>query len=313
MTSPMKVVRYFPLMFSSCNCKASEMASRAGVATNNNGKIIMETVINSPAWKHIGVIDSTFQAENQNVRMALSLDGLNPFLVWSTSHLTWPFLLVINNLPPWLVTKWFFIMMSILISGKESPTDKNLDVFIAPLLEELHQLWDGVEAIDASAKGAVRRINLRGIILWTISYFPAFNLIFGQQTKGYKVFPVCGPHIVSRSARGPNSDKIVYVGARRCLPEDHAFREDLRFNGLQDKGVSNSRMTGEDVLHFAKERDSYLASRGRVEGPDDPARTHGVKKLSILFSLPYWKVSALNYSNSRVARLILIYFIPMNI
>jgi len=139
-------------------------------------------------------------------------------------------------------------MMSILIAGKESPTDKNLDVFIAPLVEELQQLWNGVEAIDASAEGGERRFNLRGILLWTISDFPAYGLISGQQTKGYKACPICGPVIVSRSAKGPNGDKIVYVGARQRLPEDHAFREDMRFNGLQEKGVSNSRMTGEDVL-----------------------------------------------------------------
>ena len=84
----------------------------------------------------------------------------------------------------------------------------------------------------------------------------------------------------------------MYVGARQRLPEDHAFREDMRFNGLLEKGVSNSRMTGEDVLQFAQERNSYLASGGRAEGPDDPVRKHGVKRLSILFSLPYWKVSA---------------------
>jgi hypothetical protein len=55
--------------------------------------------------------------------------------------------------------------MSILIAGKESPTDKNVDVFIAPLVEELQQLWEGVEAIDASAEGMERRFNLRGILL----------------------------------------------------------------------------------------------------------------------------------------------------
>ena len=306
-TALMKVVRHFPLvprlrrMFSSpAIAKLLKWHSERAMATNDDGDIIMETVIDSPAWKHIGIIDPTFQMENRNVHMGLSLDGLNPFSVRSTSHSTWPVLLVIYNLPPWLVTKRFFIMMSILIAGKESPTDKNIDVFIAPLVEELQQLWDGVEAIDASAEGAERRFNLRGILLWTISDFPTYGLISGQQTKGYKACPICGPHIVSRSAKGPNGDKIVYVGARQRLPEDHAFREDMRFNGLQEKGVSNSRMTGEDVLQFAQERNSYLASGGRAESPDDPVRKHGVKRLSILFSLPYWKVSAQNYSNSRL-------------
>ena len=131
----------------------------------DNGEIKMETVIDSPAWKHIGVIDPTFEEEKRNVRMALSLDGMNLFLVWSTSHSTWHVLLVIYNLPPWLLTKRVFIVMSILISGKESTTDKNIDVFIAPLVEELLELWEGVAAIDASADGADGRFTLRGILL----------------------------------------------------------------------------------------------------------------------------------------------------
>ena len=44
------------------------------------------------------------------------------------------------------------------------------------------------------------------------------------------------------------------------------------------------------------ERDTYLASRGKAEGPHDPVRRHGVKRLSVLFSLPYWKVCALTCS-----------------
>ena len=155
----------------------------------DDGEIKMDTVIDSPAWKHIGVIDPTFEAKKCNVRMALSLDGMNLFLVRSTSHSTWPVLLVIYNLPPWLHTKWFFIVMSILISGKESPTNKNIDIFIAPLVEELQELWEGIPAIDASADGINRRFTLCGILLWTISDFPAYGLISGQQTKGYKACP----------------------------------------------------------------------------------------------------------------------------
>ena len=152
-TTPMKVVRHFPLtqrlrrMYSSPTiAKLLKWHSEREVGMKDDGEIKMETVIDSPAWKHIGVIDPTFEAEKRNVRMALSLDGMNPFSVRSTSHSTWPVLLVIYNLPPWLLTKRFFIVMSILISGKESPTDKNIDVFIAPLVEELQELWEGVPA-----------------------------------------------------------------------------------------------------------------------------------------------------------------------
>jgi hypothetical protein len=98
----------------------------------------MSTVADSPAWRHIDTeIDMNFAEEKRNVRMDLSLDGVNPHSIQASSHSTWPILIVLYNLPPWLVTKKFFITLSLLISGKESPTSENIDVYLQPLLEEL--------------------------------------------------------------------------------------------------------------------------------------------------------------------------------
>lgn len=41
-------------------------------------------------------------------------------------------------------------MLSLVILRKESMTSKNIHVYLAPLIEELLQLWEGVEAIDVS-------------------------------------------------------------------------------------------------------------------------------------------------------------------
>jgi hypothetical protein len=65
---------------------------------------------------------------------------VNPFkqtrLTWST----WPVTLFNYNLPPWLCTKKFFVMLALLISGKESVTSKVFDVFMEVLVEELLEL-----------------------------------------------------------------------------------------------------------------------------------------------------------------------------
>jgi hypothetical protein len=42
---------------------------------------------------------------------------------------------------PWLVTKIFFVSLSLVISSKDSLTSKNIDVFLAPLVEDLMELW----------------------------------------------------------------------------------------------------------------------------------------------------------------------------
>jgi hypothetical protein len=103
----------------------------------------MKTVADSPAWKHVTSehMDPSFGNEPRNVRFGLSLDGVNPFPHTNSTHSTWPILLLIYNLPPFLVTKIFFIQLCILISGKDSPNNENIGVFLAPLIEELQVLW----------------------------------------------------------------------------------------------------------------------------------------------------------------------------
>jgi hypothetical protein len=43
-------------------------------------------------------------------------------------------------------------MLSLIIPRKESVKDANMDTYMAPLIEELQELWRGVIAFDVSAK-----------------------------------------------------------------------------------------------------------------------------------------------------------------
>jgi hypothetical protein len=92
--------------------------------------------------KH-GNIDSTwpdFAIEPWNLRLAISMDGLNPFLEklcqWSTS----PAYILIKNLPRSLITKRFFMPVALIILGKEKVNMNNIDVFLQPLVGELKTL-----------------------------------------------------------------------------------------------------------------------------------------------------------------------------
>jgi hypothetical protein len=54
------------------------------------------------------------------------------------------------NVPSWLMMKKYFIMLSMIIPGKESVTCETFNVYIQPLVEELHTLWtEGVRTHDA--------------------------------------------------------------------------------------------------------------------------------------------------------------------
>jgi hypothetical protein len=105
----------------------------------------MRSVADSPAWQYVDEeIDPFFAHEKRNLRFGLALDGVNPFRHNNTQHSTWPILLVIYNMLPYLVMRKFFVQLCIMISGKNSTTNENIDVFLRPLVDDLKLLWDGI-------------------------------------------------------------------------------------------------------------------------------------------------------------------------
>ena len=230
--------------------------------------------------------------------LALALDGVNPFKLSNTNWSTWPVLILIYNLEPWFVTKKFLISLSILISGKRSPTATNIDVFMQPLLNELKQLWQGIIALDYSQLEGSRAFRLQGLLMWTISDFPAYGLISGLCCKGYKGCPCCGTNIDARSAktgdvcldRTTRGSKIVFGGIRRYLGRHHPYRWNTRFNGKRESRTRPATVLGVDVIRYAAWRQSYLDLDGTEGGKGDPVHSIDVKRLSTFFELPYWQV-----------------------
>ena len=163
----------------------------------------------------------------------MALDEMNPFSNQSLNHSTWSVLLVNYNLHAWLVTKPFFIMMALLIPGKESVTLKNINVYLAPLLEELLELWDGVSTTDVSEEPHMQQFTLRAILLWCIHDYPTYGLTSGKVTKGYRVCTECGPHVSTRQSKALGNH--FYLGHRRYLNKRHPYRR-LRqaFDGQQE-------------------------------------------------------------------------------
>lgn len=292
---PAKLLRHFPLiprLRRMYRCKRLAELNKWHATREKEGTNV-ECVPDSKAWKHIEAMDGNFTAEHRNIRLGMALDGVNPFSNQSLSHSTWPVLLVNYNLPAWLVTKPFFIMMALLIPGKESVTSENIDVYLAPLIEELQELWEGVPAIDVSEEPQKQQFTLRALLLWCIHDYPAYGLTSGQVTKGYRACTECGPHVSTRRSKALG--KNVYLGHRRYLNRRHPYRR-LRqaFDGETEDRPPPPVLTGTDIRGYAEERDSWKQkSQGRRGGgEDDPIHRHGVKRLSALFALPYWQVGA---------------------
>jgi tnp2 family transposase len=103
----------------------------------------------SMQWKNIDKEFPIFGDEARNLRLGLSTDGMNPYGTLSTQHSTWPVLLSIYNLPPWLCMKRKYILLPLLIPGPKQPGN-DIDVYLAPLMDELMLLWnEGVPMFDA--------------------------------------------------------------------------------------------------------------------------------------------------------------------
>ena len=61
-------------------------------------------------------------------------------------------------------------MLALLIPGKESVTTKNMDIYLAPSMEELLQLWEKVNVVDAFNKWLI-----------AIFYFPSTTYVVYSQ------------------------------------------------------------------------------------------------------------------------------------
>ena len=175
----------------------------------------------SKTWKLVDEKWADFGNESRNLRLALSIDGFNPHSSLSSKYSCWPVILVTYNLPPWLVMKRKFMMLTLLISGPRQPGN-DIDVYLEPLIEDLKVLWEeGVTGVYDAFKN--ERFTLRAILLWTINDFPAYGNLSGSIVKGYNACPICLDK--TKPTRLKHGGKMAYIGHRRFLGRHHPYRK----------------------------------------------------------------------------------------
>ena len=79
-------------------------------------------------------------------------------------------MLVTYNLLPWLCMNKENIMLTLLIPKPKYPGN-DIDMYLQPLIEDLHELWNNGLAISDTLTKSV--FNLRAILIWTINDFLA--------------------------------------------------------------------------------------------------------------------------------------------
>ena len=165
-----KVLRHFPIiprlqrLFMSPTISKLMVWHAENQSNQAGGDGLVKRPCDSKAWQHFEEnVDPSFANDPRHVHFALATDGVNPFKQNRSSWSTWPVLLLNYNLPSWLSTKFFFMMLAFLILGKESVTSDVFDVYLEPLVEELLELWAGVLASDASKDDGSRAFQLRAM------------------------------------------------------------------------------------------------------------------------------------------------------
>ncbi|XP_074291195.1 uncharacterized protein LOC141617963 [Silene latifolia] len=279
---PAKVLWYFPIiprlrrLFA--NKEDAKLLTWHNSAKPNDGKF--RHPADGLEWKHIDAKYPEFGKEPRNLRLALSTDGMNPYGNLSSQHSTWPVLLAIYNLPPYVCMKRKYLMLSLLISGPKEPGN-DLDVYLAPLLDDLRTLWDeGVEVFDAYQNSV---FNLKAMLLCTISDFPAYGNLCCHTVHGKEACPLCGEDVDSCYLKF--SKKQAFLGYRRFLDEDHFYRRQQKpFNGKPEHRPCPKILSGHDVYERVKDIKITYGKKG------SKLASRGYKKMSPFFEpLPYWR------------------------
>ncbi|KAK2658057.1 hypothetical protein Ddye_011109, partial [Dipteronia dyeriana] len=126
-----KVLRYFPIlprfrrMFRTIEL-ANELTWHS---THTSQDRKMCHPVDSPAWETIDDTWLCFASDLRNLRLGLAADGFNPFRNLSSTHSTWPVVLVTYNLPPWKCMSKENLMLTLLIPRPKQPRN-DIDVYL---------------------------------------------------------------------------------------------------------------------------------------------------------------------------------------
>ncbi|KAG7533210.1 Transposon En/Spm-like [Arabidopsis thaliana x Arabidopsis arenosa] len=301
---PAKVLRYFPIkdrfrrMF-----RSKKMAEDLRWHFNNASEDgTMRHPVDSLAWAQVNNKWPEFAAEPRNLRLGLSTDGMNPFSIQNTKYSTWPVLLVNYNMAPTMCMKAENIMLTLLIPGPTAPSN-NIDVYLAPLIDDLKDLWsEGIQVYDSFLK---ENFTLKAMLLWSISDYPALGTLAGCKVKGKQACNVCGKDTPFKWLKF--SRKHVYLSNRKRLSPGHHYRRRRGwFDNTIEEGTPSRIQTGEEIFEILKDfRNDFgrplerKSKRKRTDLEEDDMVSQDEydedtdqwrwKKLSILFQLPYWK------------------------
>ena len=86
--------------------------------------------------------------------------------------------------------------MSLLILGKRKV--KDMSVYLAPLINELCNLWKKIKVVYGSKKRRHKIFNVWALLMWTKHDFYGYGDVSKYSVQGYHACPLCGPKVQAR-------------------------------------------------------------------------------------------------------------------
>jgi hypothetical protein len=127
---------------------------KEGVHENDQ---VMVHPSDSEARKALDDFDVDFTRDARNVRIGLATDGFTPYNMSVTSYSCWHVFAIPYKHPPSLCMKYEYMFLCLIIPSPDHP-GTCINVMLKPLIEELKQLWEGVQVYDYDQK---QKFNLR--------------------------------------------------------------------------------------------------------------------------------------------------------
>jgi hypothetical protein len=182
---------------------------------------IMSHPADAEAWHALDHFDLEFARDLRSVRLSLSTDGFQPYSSDSTAYSCWSVFMMPYNLSPNKCLKVGFIFLALVIPGPKEPKNQ-MNIFLHPLMEELKELWQWVDAYGSHLK---YQFNLRAAYLWSIHDYLAYGKFVGWCVHGRLNCPVCMDE--SNALMLQHDRKVSFFDChRRFLHLSHEFRGD---------------------------------------------------------------------------------------
>ena len=89
-----------------------------------------------------------------------------------------PVVVVNYNLPLSMAIKKGHLMLFLLIPRTHKV--KNVNVYLEPLIDELEELWKGIEVTDLSRLASTRYFFLKEVLMWMMHDFPSCGECSGK-------------------------------------------------------------------------------------------------------------------------------------